>query len=39
MEEHSENRVVVVKEYIGAMSDEEMAANRWENEGGRTFTK
>ena len=25
-----------MKEYIGAMSDEEMAADRWENEGGRT---
>jgi hypothetical protein len=26
-------------EYIGVMSDEEMAADRWENEGGRTSTK
>jgi hypothetical protein len=29
-------RVTDVKEYIGEMSDEEMAADRWENEGGRT---
>jgi len=27
-----------MKEYIGAMSDEEMATDRWENEGGRTST-
>jgi hypothetical protein len=39
MEEHSENRVAIMKEYIGAMSDEEMATDRWENEGGRTPTK
>ena len=39
MEEHSENRVAIMKEYIGAMSDEEMATDRWENEGGRTLTK
>jgi hypothetical protein len=39
MEEHSENRVAIMREYIGAMSDEEMATDRWENEGGRTSTK
>jgi hypothetical protein len=39
MEEHSENRVAIMKEYIGAMSDEEMATDRWENEGGRTPMK
>jgi hypothetical protein len=39
MEEHSENRVAIMEEYIGAMSDEEMATDRWENEGGRTSTK
>jgi hypothetical protein len=39
MEEHSESRVAIMEEYIGAMSDEEMAADRWENEGGRTSTK
>ena len=26
----------MMKEYIGAMSDEEMATDRWENEGGRS---
>ena len=39
MEEDSKNRVAIMKEYIGAMSDEEMATDRWENEGGRTSTK
>jgi hypothetical protein len=39
MEEHSETRVVVMNEYMDAMSDEEMATDRWENEGGLTFTK
>jgi hypothetical protein len=39
MEEHSENRVAIMEAYIGAMSDEEMATDRWENEGGRTSTK
>jgi hypothetical protein len=39
MAEHSENRVTIMKEHIGAMSDEEMATDRWENEGSRTPTK
>jgi hypothetical protein len=39
MEEHSESRVTIMEEYIGAMSDEEMATDRWENEGGRTSMK
>jgi hypothetical protein len=39
MEEHSENRVAIMEEYTGAMSDEEMATDRWENEGGHTSTK
>ena len=26
----------MMKEYIGAMSDEEVATDRWENEGGRS---
>jgi len=39
MEEHSENRIAIMKEYIGAMSDEEIATDRWENEGSRTPTK
>jgi hypothetical protein len=39
MEEHSVNRVAIMEEYIGAMSDEEMATDRWENEGGHTSTK
>jgi hypothetical protein len=39
MEEHSENRVAVMKKYIGGISDEEIATDRWENEGGRTSTK
>jgi hypothetical protein len=39
MEEHSESRVDMMEEYIGAMSDEEMATDRWENEGGRTSMK
>jgi hypothetical protein len=28
-----------LKEEIGEMRDEEMATDRWENEGGRTSTK
>jgi hypothetical protein len=39
MEEHSENRVAIMEEYIRAMSDEQMATDRWENEGGRISTK
>jgi hypothetical protein len=39
MEEHSESRVAIMEEYIGAMSDEEMATESWENEGGRTPMK
>jgi hypothetical protein len=39
MEEDSKNRVAIMEEYIGAMNDEEMATDRWENEGGRTPTK
>jgi len=31
--------VAVMKEYIGAMSDEEMAIERWGNEGGRASAK
>jgi hypothetical protein len=39
MEEHSDSRVAIMEEYIGAMSDEEMATDRRENEGGRTSMK